>query len=349
MVLLDRQRFPRDKTCGDLVGTEAVATLQTLGLGATLDGALPLAGAVVHGPRGEWAGGRGGTLRRPDACDARVIPRHTFDARLLRAAQSAGAAFAVATVRGAVRNASGRIAGVRTDAGDVRAPVTIAADGWGSQIARAAGCARKRSGATALVVRAYASGIAELGRCMHFFINPAGDGYGWVFPLGKGQANVGLGFIRGEGGAPDVARAFERFTQSRHSLAAPWFAAADVSEPAAWPIPLGWSNGPRAAPGVFVAGDAAALASPLSGSGIHHALASGAYAARSAIRVLGGDESAWRAYDAAIAQRFALRLRAERIVHDVAGRPAVAGAWLRLAAALPGANGALSRALLALG
>lgn len=95
--------------------------------------------------------------------------------------------------------------------------------------------------------------------------------------------------------------------------------------------------------------DAAALASPLSGSGIHHALASGAAAARFAGDALGGRDGAWRAYAAWIRTHLAARLSAERIVHRIAGTPERIGPWLTLARIVPGAERALSSALLALG
>jgi flavin-dependent dehydrogenase len=90
-------------------------------------------------------------------------------------------------------------------------------------------------------------------------------------------------------------------------------------------------------------------ARPLSGSGIHNALASGCGAARFALRALGGDEGAWRAYDAWLGARFAPRLRFERAAHALAGTPERVEPWLALANVLPGAGALLSRGLLALG
>ena len=350
VLLLDAKTFPRDKVCGDLVGTEAVAILKRLGVcESALVGALRLGGAVLYGPHGRCAGTRAGAERASRATDARVIARETFDARLLAAAREAGASFAPLRVFGLRRDARGDVTGVRTNAGDVRARVTIAADGWGSAVARDLGVMPSvASGDVAIVARAYVRGVAGLGRRMHFFVNRPGDGYAWLFPLGDGSANAGLGFIRGEPGEGDVRAAFARFL-GPNSSAARFLASAEAGAVATWPIPLGPQRLTVATRGALVAGDAAALASPLSGSGIHNALASGAAAARFALAALCGRNDGPARYAAWIRTYVARRLAVERFMHRVAATPERIEPWLAVARALPGAEDVLARALLALG
>lgn len=349
VLLLDARQFPRDKVCGDLIGTDAVATLARLGIrDVALAGAMPLTGAVLYAPSGRRAGARPRAARPARSGDARVLRRALLDARLLAVAREAGARFATSRVLGVLRDSRGVVMGLRTVAGDVHARLTIGADGWGSAVARGLGSAVATAADTAVVARAYVRGAGELGPYMHFFVNRSGDGYGWLFPLGDDAANVGLGFIRGEPGGDDPRAALARFLGTRSPAGALLQAAA--AEPAAtWPIPLGPPRGPVAAPGVLLTGDAAALASPLSGSGIHHALASGAAAAHFAGDALGGRDGAWRVYAAWIRTHLAARLSAERIVHRIAGTPERIGPWLTLARIVPGAERALSSALLALG
>lgn len=180
----------------------------------------------------------------------------------------------------------------------------------------------------------------------HFFVNDAGDGYAWLFPLGDDGANIGLGFIRGEGPF-DLARAFARFREPA-SPAHRFLRSATVERTAAWPIPLGPCTMRRTAPGIFVAGDAAHLASPLSGSGIHHALASGDAAGRFAARVLAGDVAAYRDYERWIARHVTGRLRLEAFAHRRFGTAATVDPYARLTR-VPGGGALLWRALLALG
>lgn len=349
VVVLDASAFPRDKTCGDFIGTGAVGALRTLGLSHALDGAFALAGAQLYAPSGRSAGRTNGKPDAPESA-ARVLPRSIFDDRLLTAARSAGASFAVARVLDAVLDGSGRVCVLRTTSGDVRAPVVIGADGWGSVVARAIGTPSPPRSSIAVVLRAYASELTPSNAAMHFFVNEKKNGYGWVFPLGDGRANVGLGFIAGEGeeDARDVRAAFARFVGPM-SPAAPLLAGARFEEAKAWPIPLGWYVGPRSAPGVLLAGDAAGLASPLSGSGIDHAVRSGALAGATALRMLGGDERARASYERAVARRFMPRLRLERLAHEIAGTPPRIEPWLAAARFVPGAQTLLARSLLALG
>ena len=351
-VVFERAPMPRDKVCGDLLGTDAIATLHRLGVAPqVLAGSWALAGAVLHGPGGTRYGATCAPVRAQTPSDARVIARERFDAALLATSRDAGARIRYERVIGIVHDrpsgtASARIVGVRTAGRTLRAPIVIGADGWGSLCARALGNAAPAARNVAIATRAYARGVRDLDRRMHFFINPTGDGYGWIFPLGGGCANVGLGFVRSEGPA-DLAAAFERFC-GPNSHAHPFLRDAAYTRIATWPIPLGPRTMRLAAGGAYLTGDAAGLASPLSGSGIHHALVSGDAAGRHALRTLAGDDGAARAYERWIALRLLPRLRIEAFAHrTVATAATVDGyaAWTRV----PGGGSLLSRALLALG
>lgn len=347
VLVLDEKTFPRDKACGDLLGTDAIAELRSLGLSHLVRDGFALYGARVYGPTGRYAGALYGAASE-EASAARVIPRKTFDARLLFEALGAGCEFACERVQKVERVRTGEWA-ITTSHRTHLARTVIGADGYGSRTAAAVGRLPMKAPHLAIVVRAYATGIHNLGDAMHFFINRAEDGYGWAFPLGGERANVGLGFVLGDTTeTPDVRAAFARFV----SMAGPaqrFFESASIENVRAWPIPLGPQRGPVAAEGVFLAGDAAALASPLSGSGIHNALVSGALAARAAIRHIGGDASAAAWYSRTLAGRLAPRLHAERAMRHVAGVSSRVTPFLRLAHAVPFGDLALSRMLLMLG
>jgi len=360
VIVIDEATFPRDKICGDLLGTEAIATLRAMGCAETYAGGTALAGAVLYGPGGRGVGDvrapghraerrqQARHERMPSLGAARVVPRRVFDARLLDRACNAGATLVRARVLGVVRNAHGTIAGLRTTAGDVTARMTIGADGWRSAVGRELGNGPIPQEHRAVAIRAYTRDVTGLDDRMHFWVQARDDGYAWIFPLGDGRANVGLGFLRRESHADPLA-AFERFCASPASPARRFLAGATVEAPAAWPIPLGWRGGTVAAPGALLVGDAAGLASPLSGSGIHHALRSGLGAAHAALRALDGNERAWRAYAAWLARGIGIRLRAEDAAHRVASLPERIGPWLAFAGAVPGLGTVVSRALLALG
>ncbi len=337
VALVDKSAFPRDKPCGDLLGTWAVAALRGLGV-APPASAYRLRGAILFSPSGASVG----AAVDPARCDARVVERTVFDASLVSAARAAGAAFVNARVTAlregtlsvAGDTVSSRADGMMSLTGDVvmpsrgramalQAPLVIGADGWGSVVGRAIGVRPPAHHGVAL--RAYAEGVDVRDGRMRFYVLPRGDGYGWIFPLGEGRANVGLGFVRGEPGSDRLHDAFARFTGSPRSLAAPLLRGATLSGVRAWPLAFGPRRAPASAAGVLLAGDAASLVSPLSGSGIHTALVSGIAAARIADAALRRGDVSRRAlagYDARLRRTLAPRLRAEALLHDLAGTPA---------------------------
>lgn len=347
VVVFERAPMPRDKICGDLLGSDAVALIHELGFGAEiLAGASPIDAAILIGPRGDRYGSLGTPRARTTPAPAYMLARATLDRALLHVARDAGARVRFERVSDIVRDRTGRIAGVATTTQAIAARVVIGADGWGSLVSRAIGNAAPADRNVAVTVRAYATGMPQTDTRMRFFVNDRADGYGWIFPMGDGVANIGLGAIRSEG-AFDVREAWQRFI-GPHATAAPYLRGATIGTARAWPIPLGPCACALARPGALLVGDAASLASPLSGSGIATALASGARAARFARLALAGDDGVWEAYARETRGSIVRRLHLEAWAHATFGTAAGVNRYARLAR-LPGAGALLSRAMLALG
>lgn len=89
VVLLERNAFPREKTCGCCLNPAGVKLLRDLGLGAVLAGAVTLDRFVLRIP------GRRVELPLPPSL---ALPRSTLDARLAAAAVDAGVEFHPSTV-----------------------------------------------------------------------------------------------------------------------------------------------------------------------------------------------------------------------------------------------------------
>src|ERR1700710_2333178 len=83
VLLLDREDFPRDKSCGDGIAPHVFDALAAVGVRDAADGWVPLRRLGLS--RGSLA------VARPMARPVWVIPREVFDARLVRAATAAGA------------------------------------------------------------------------------------------------------------------------------------------------------------------------------------------------------------------------------------------------------------------
>lgn len=360
VALLDRVAFPRDKACGDLLGTWAVRLLRELRLDpARFADWPPLDGANLYLPGGRVLGAA--VPRQPGPAfgrlDARVVPRLTFDALLVDASRAAGTTVAQVRVTELLRDDDGTVAGVRgqdpAGAIEVRAPLTIGADGWTSVVARGLGIARGARGATGVAARAYVAGAGDLAGRMHFFVLGPGQGYGWVFPLPGGGANVGLGFVADEPGAETLGATFGRFLRDPQSPAWPLLREATVAGPIrTWPLAFGWRGAPLSGAGALLAGDAASLVSPLSGSGIHNALASGISAGRTALGALRtGDCGAarLREHDRRCRRVLGWRLRLEARAQALLRAPDAFDRFGRAVTLVPGAERALAPLLLNLG
>lgn len=352
VALLDRAPFPRDKICGDLLGTWAIGLLRRLRIDPARFAPWPsLRGATLYTPNGRTVGA---TVARGRG-DATRFGR--LDALLVDEACRAGATLLRVRATGLLRDAAGTVCGIR-GAGpegerELRAPLTIGADGWTSIVARGLGIAHGARRERGLAARLYVSGARGLAGRMHFFVMGPGQGYGWVFPLPAGGANVGLGLVADEPGAGQLGALLDRFLRDPASPAHPLLAGATPTGPArSWPLAFGWRGTPLSGAGVLLVGDAGSLVSPLSGSGIHSALASGISAGRVAACALrSGDTSAaaLRAHDRHCRRLLGRRLQLEGWAQRRLRDPTAFDRLGALVARLPGGQRALAPLLLNLG
>ncbi|WP_447008129.1 geranylgeranyl reductase family protein [Saccharothrix isguenensis] len=286
VLVLDAADFPRDKVCGDGVAPHAMDVLAGLGVGvAELSaGTQPVTALRLVSPNGTQA-------RRGFVRPASVIPREFLDARLVRAAQDAGAVLRRHRVRTLVQQG-----GTVLVDGAVRARTVIGADGAESVVRRQCGARSARAGTTAIALRGYTSAdpwpAAEQRLVMTAAHWPA---YAWVFPVGDGTANVGYGeLVR----TPPPTRA--ELTARLHDLLP------DLPPVSLRGHRLPLSPGrPGVAHGrVLLAGDAASLINPLTGEGIYYAVLSGALAGAAAVT-----PDPARSYRRSLRQRLGRHLR----------------------------------------
>lgn len=298
VLLLEKATFPRDKICGDGLTPRAVAELVRLGVPTReQDGWIRNRGLRVIG------GGHRLELEWPELS---VYPayglarsRMSFDQTLAEHARAAGAKLQEGTaVTAPVRDErTGRVVGVRAcpadrrDADEVtyRAPVVVAADGVSARLATAVGRAKRDDRPMGVAVRTYFRTPRHDDPWMESHLElwdgaPGRSnlmpGYGWIFSLGDGTANVGLGSVSSTAAATKV---------DYKDLFARWMANA----PAAWEftpehqvgpvrgaaLPMGFNRGPLYADGLMLAGDAAGMVSPFNGEGIAYGLQAGRVAA----------------------------------------------------------------------
>ncbi|WP_442856788.1 geranylgeranyl reductase family protein [Cellulomonas sp. FA1] len=304
VLLLEKATFPRDKICGDGLTPRAVSELVRMGVPIREeDGWIRNRGLRVIG------GGHRLELPWPELSSypsyGLARARTSFDQTLAEHARAAGAKLLEGTsVTSPVRDErTGRVVGVRAravasdgrrtvDAGDqveYRAPVVVAADGVSARLATAVGRTKRDDRPMGVAVRTYFRTPRHDDPWMESHLElwdgaPGRSnlmpGYGWIFSLGDGTANVGLGSVSSTAAATKVDYK-DLFARWMANAPAEWEFTPDnqVQPVRGAALPMGFNRGPLYANGLLLAGDAAGMVSPFNGEGIAYGLQAGRVAA----------------------------------------------------------------------
>lgn len=335
--IVDRAVFPRDKLCGDTVNPGTLATLSRLGLARAIDACgLPVEGMCLTGANGATVVGR-----YPGGQVGRALLRKHFDWMLLQDAVAAGAQFesGVAVRQPLVEGE--RVTGVRAGGRgwecDMRARVTIAADGRRSTLAFGLGLARHPSRPRRWAIGAYvetggqSTSSPTLGE-MH--VRPGR--YIGIAPVPGGLTNVCVvkPWRPGDRAFGDP-RELLLGELARDPLLRDRFAAARVAGPPAVLGPLAVDVRPCTIEGLLLAGDAAGFVDPMTGDGLCFAVRGAELSAQAALTAL---EHGWPGvHDSLAYQRravFAGKWRFNRAVRALVASPhavAAAAAGARVA------------------
>jgi menaquinone-9 beta-reductase len=335
VVVLDKATFPRDKPCGDGLTPRAVQLIERMGLRDQLERFHRVDGIRFITPRRQveapWPHREHGLPGH-----GYVVPRTELDEMLLRNAQAAGAdvldgarVLGPIIEGGVVRGV--RVASNRDNTEEVRAPLTVAADGMSSPVGRAAGLVPRAGRPFAVAVRAQVEAHREDDRHLEMYmtIRPDGrmvPGYGWVFEMGDGRINIGLGYCSTYRGKLNVNELMADFLTS---LPPSWKlpTVADLISSGCmrgWRLPMGFTVWPPWRPGLMAVGDAAGVVKPFTGAGISKAMQSGLLAATVAADVLSsGDPGRLRDYETVLERMWGSHYQLGRGFLALIGRPAV--------------------------
>jgi geranylgeranyl reductase family protein len=302
VVLIDKERFPRDKVCGDGLTPRAVRALIDMGVDVEDPGFARCDGLRTYG--------EGRTILELPWPRLRTWPsfglirtRLGLDDLLASRAQKAGARFLQATEATAPIREDGWVVGAQVKDEDgapieVRARWVVAADGGSSRLASGLGVRRDATRPIGIAARRYYGTTRPFQPFMESFVHLRGDGglipgYGWIFFLPDGTVNVGAGLQ-------------STFRDFRHTSARAVFDAFVAGLPPEWginedsavgpvgsgPLPSGLNRRPAAVPGMLLVGDAAGAVNPWNGEGISCAMESGALAAELIGEALAKDRAA---------------------------------------------------------
>ncbi|MDF1606018.1 geranylgeranyl reductase family protein [Nocardioides sp. YIM 152315] len=281
VVLADAAVFPRDKTCGDGLTPRAIGELERLGLGDWLRAHTVNRGLRAHG-FGQtlllpWPGG---TL--PDWGSA--VARTELDDHLRTTAIKAGATAVDGHRAVDVRRDRGRVTAVvfRTDAGPVEIACRrlVVADGVRSPLGKVLGREWHRETVYGVAGRSYvASGMSD-DPWISSHLELRGEdgavlsGYGWIFPLGTGEVNLGVGTLATAKRPADLAikPLMAHYAAQRRD---DFQLTGELRMPTSALLPMGGAVSNVAGPNWALIGDAAGCVNPLNGEGIDYGLETG--------------------------------------------------------------------------
>ena len=347
VLLIEKRIWPRDKVCGDAVGGKSLGHVKALGVKAKLE-ATPhfrVTGIVFSSPNGSDV-----TVPLPEEDVEKMeagysLPRLQFDWLLFHRAtelvlENGGSVIQGATVT-KVFDDNGKITGVEIGIGGkmgekrvYSAPWTIGAAGYRCPVARKI---VKDMAEEELVdrmhycggYREYWSGVkgceGNAGNIEIHFVDTVVPGYFWLFPIGGGKVNVGIGMVMGLlDKQKKKLKSLQADVIANHPLFKDRFADAELIKGTGkgWQLPFGSprkgeKNQPRRAyaPGALLVGDSASLVDPFSGEGIGNALVSGEMAARHVMENRGGteyQEELWAALGPELTNSFKMQKMSRR-------------------------------------
>jgi len=342
VVVLEKKRFPREKTCGDGLTPRAVRQLNDMGLAERLEEYHRFVGlrSKAHGLTLE--------LEWPSHADypayGYVITRRNLDELVADQAVKAGATLWPATEALEPLLENGLVTGAvirRKESGateTVRARYLLVADGANSRFGRALGTTRSRRYPLGMAIRGYFRSPRHDEPWIESHLDlrdRRGDalpGYGWIFPVGDGTVNVGVGLLSTFKGWKSIntSHLMDAFV----AMAPPtWEIRPEtaVGPPTGGRLPMGGSVQPSAGPTWLVAGDASGAINPFNGEGIAYAYETGRMAAEALDEALRtGDGLALARYPERLEEVYGLYFRVARLFVRAIGNPAVMAELTRI-------------------
>jgi geranylgeranyl reductase family protein len=316
VLLIDKDRFPRDKVCGDGLIADAIGALKRAGL---YEEVLRLGyrtnKGTVYSPS---------RIRFDVEGEYLTLKRYLLDDLIKRKAEESGAVFLQSKITGVEPQTDhARITTAAGDGEPIVARVVMLATGASVELAEQLGLVTE-SRASAVALRCYVRSRVEIDRLIISYDRAITPGYAWIFPLGAGEYNVGCGIIYAEKKKRVNLRETFRLFETNFPEAIDLFKRADAVTPLRGArlrcgmrgtAALGRGN-------VLVIGEAIGATFPFTGEGIGKAMETGELAAEVAGRALGeADFSHLREFPERLERELKPKFLGYQIAEDWLSRP----------------------------
>jgi len=333
VVMVEKKRYPRPKTCGDGLTPRAILQLQDMGFDFgipefhKITGLRSYAGDRLmvelewpeHSRYPSWGG---------------VIRRRDLDLGVARLAEKQGVNVHEGTEASPVLD-GGHLDGVtlRKDGETevIEPKMVVIADGSLNRFGRELGITRRRDYPMGLAARGYYTSPRSTDRFLESQLDMRDEtgasmpGYGWVFPLGDGEVNVGVGLLSTfkRWKHVNTSRMMEAYVRDAPSY---WGLSDEskLSDPEGGKLTMSFSKGPLVGWNWVTVGDAAGAINPWNGEGISYAYETGRLAASYVSRAVGsGDNSVLQRYPQRLEDEYGLYYKMARIFVKAIGNPAI--------------------------
>ncbi|HET9261134.1 MAG TPA: geranylgeranyl reductase family protein [Acidimicrobiia bacterium] len=333
VTLVEKKEYPRDKTCGDGLTPRAILQLQEMGFDFDvpefhrITGLRSYAGddLMIEMPWPEhtrfpnWGG---------------VIRRRDLDQQVARLAEKEGVRVREKTTAEPVIE-KGMLTSVTLSNGageeNVTPDVTVIADGSMNRFGRELGTQRRRDYPLGMAARGYYSSphsedpFLESQLDLRDSNGNTMPGYGWVFPLGDGTVNVGVGLLSTFRHWKDVNTTH---MMNDYVATAPeyWGLTEEsrLSKPMGGKLTMSYSKSPLVGLNWLTIGDAAGAINPWNGEGISYAYETGRIAAEYIGQSIGADDPGLlRRYPQRLQDEYGLYYKMARIFVKLIGYPSV--------------------------
>src|SRR6516162_11397294 len=302
-VVLDREKFPREKVCGDCLNPSCWPVLERLKLGQRV---RDLPHSILNSVAFIAIDGREVILDLPSGANCEIsVKRSLFDDLLLRRARELGAnVHEQTTVTGVTRNDEWKI---ETASGQTfHARILIGADGRNSTIAHLCNLlprpARER-----VALQAHIPRPRDFGNRIALQFLP--EGYSGQAPVNESELNLCLV------GTPPTISTLRKWAERQFDLPAnqAWRTITPLTRS---PVSSSHEN-------LSITGDAARVVEPFTGEGIYYALRSGELVANAIARIIRGHDRTpvLKEFRRACAEMYRGRLWINRLARAAVLRP----------------------------
>jgi geranylgeranyl reductase family protein len=333
VTLVEKKEYPRDKTCGDGLTPRAIWWLERMDFDFTVPEFHRIAGLRSYAGDDlylemEWPDHTkypkwGGVIRRSD-----------LDMQVSALARKQGAEILEKTEAVPIVE-DGQLSAVDLIHGDehrrVEPTLVVIADGSMNRFGRELGTSRRKDYPMGLAARGYYSSPRSTDSFLESQLDLRDEtgatmpGYGWVFPLGDGTVNVGVGLL-------STFKRWKHVNTTRmmedYARTAPRYwglsEQSKLTDPVGGKLTMSFSKSPLIGRNWVTIGDAAGAINPWNGEGISYAYETGAMAAGFVGEaVASGDPSGLLGYPQRLEEEFGLYYKMARIFVKLIGNPSV--------------------------